>query len=92
MFIPHLIIGGVDTALGGLGGPNGIANALNNSNQVVGWSQLSGGAQHAFLYSNGAMQDLNLLIPPLSGITLVARSESIRPATSWRMVQTLRAR
>jgi probable HAF family extracellular repeat protein len=59
-------------SLGTLGGTNGVANALNNSNQVVGWSQTASGAQHAFLYSNGTMQDLNRLIPPLSGITLTS--------------------
>ncbi len=59
-----------DQNLGSLGGGSGVANALNNANQVVGWSQIAGGAQHAFLYSNHTMQDLNLLIPPLSGITL----------------------
>jgi probable HAF family extracellular repeat protein len=58
--------------LGNLGGSNAVANALNNANQVVGWSQVFGGAEHAFLYSNGTMQDLNLLIPPLSGITLTS--------------------
>jgi probable HAF family extracellular repeat protein len=61
-----------DVSLGSLGGTNGVANALNNSNQVVGWSQTTSGAQHAFLYSNGTMQDLNLLIPPISGITLTS--------------------
>jgi probable HAF family extracellular repeat protein len=61
-----------DVSLGSLGGANGVANALNNSNQVVGWSQIASGAQHAFLYFNGTMQDLNLLIPPLSGITLTS--------------------
>jgi probable HAF family extracellular repeat protein len=58
--------------LGNLGGANAVANALNNSNQVVGWSQIASGAQHAFLYTNGTMQDLNLLIPPVSGITLTS--------------------
>jgi probable HAF family extracellular repeat protein len=61
-----------DVSLGSLGGASGVANALNNANQVVGWSQIASGAQHAFLYSNGAMKDLNLLIPPLSGITLTS--------------------
>jgi probable HAF family extracellular repeat protein len=65
---PHLN----DISLGSLGGTNGAAYALNNSNQVVGWSQIASGAQHAFLYSNGTMQDLNLLIPPLSGVTLTS--------------------
>ena len=53
-----------------LGGPVAFANALNNSIQVVGSSQTAGGALDAFLYSGGSMQDLNLLIPPLSGITI----------------------
>ena len=70
---PHLYLSNqVDASLGSLGGTNGVANALNNSNEVVGWSQIANGAQHAFLYSNGSMQDLNLLIPPVSGITLVS--------------------
>lgn len=68
----HLSTGTGDTSLGTLGGTNSAAYALNNSNQVVGWSQIASGAQHAFLYSNGTMQDLNLLIPPLSGITLTS--------------------
>ena len=73
VLVPHLVTtASGDTALGTLGGLNGIVNALNNSNQVVGWSQTASGAQHAFLYSNGTIQDLNLLIPPLSGITLVS--------------------
>ena len=65
-------MGNADISLGSLGGTNGVAYALNNSNQVVGWSQIASGAQHAFLYSNGTMQDLNLLIPPLSGVTLTS--------------------
>ena len=69
---PHLSMGNADISLGSLGGTNGVAYALNNSNQVVGWSQIASGAQHAFLYSNGTMQDLNLLIPPLSGVTLTS--------------------
>jgi probable HAF family extracellular repeat protein len=69
---PHLLVGNVDTALGSFGGVNGGAHALNNSNEVVGWSQTAGGVAHAFLYFNGTIQDLNLLIPPLSGITLTS--------------------
>ena len=74
--VPYLQGAGVGGAyslglnLGSLGGVNGVANALNNGNQVVGWSQTASGAQHAFLFSNGQMQDLNLLIPPASGIVL----------------------
>ena len=61
-----------DASLGSLGGTNGVANALNNSNQVVGWSQIANGAQHAFLYANGSMQDLNSLIPSSSGFVLTS--------------------
>ena len=67
---PYVSVPGAGVSLGTLGGPVAFANALNNSNQVVGSSQTAGGALHAFLYSGGSMQDLNLLIPPLSGITL----------------------
>jgi probable HAF family extracellular repeat protein len=54
-----------------LGRSCAVANARNNSNEVVAWSQIASGARHAFLYANGTMQNLNLLIPPTSGITLV---------------------
>ena len=57
--------------LGTLGGASTVAGALNNANQVVGWSQTSTGARHAFLYSNGAMQDLNLLIPTSANVHLI---------------------
>ena len=57
--------------IGTLGGASAFATALNNSNDVVGWSLTASGAQHAFLYTGGTMQDLNLLIPATSGITLV---------------------
>lgn len=57
--------------LGSLGGSVGYASALNNSDQIVGWSQTASGAQHAFLWVNGKMQDLNLMIPPTSGIKLI---------------------
>ena len=74
LWTPRLVspLGYGPPSLGGLGGNSGMANALNNSNQVVGWSLKANGVQHAFLYSNGSMQDLNLLVPPLSGITLVS--------------------
>ncbi len=45
--------------LGSLGGDNTNAFAINASGQVVGQSYTSGdAANHAFLYSNGTMQDL----------------------------------
>ncbi len=69
---PYISTPGAGVRLGTLGGTIAFANALNNSNQVVGSSQIAGGALHAFLYANGSMRDLNLLIPPLSGVTLTS--------------------
>src|SRR6267143_1727646 len=45
--------------LGTLGGLSSIAFGINASGQVVGSSQIASGESHAFVYSNGAMQDLN---------------------------------
>lgn len=53
------------------------ANDINNAGQVVGFSDLSNSDfanRHAFLYSGGAMQDLNTLIPANSGWTLESAS------------------
>jgi len=59
--------------LGTLGGGSSYAYGINDSGQVVGYSWLSGGGDmHAFLYSNGVMQDLNALIAPGSGWELLA--------------------
>ena len=55
------------------GGNNSGAFGLNNLGQVVGWAQVgqvpSNGyfEQHSFLYSDGAMQDLETLVGPDSG-------------------------
>jgi probable HAF family extracellular repeat protein len=69
---PYISVPGAGISLGTLGGGNAFANALNNSDQVVGSSQIASGALHAFLYTGGTIQDLNLLIPPLSGVTLTS--------------------
>jgi probable HAF family extracellular repeat protein len=47
------------TRLPSLGGPQGAALAINNSNVIVGWSTTSTQAHHAFRYSGGQMIDLN---------------------------------
>jgi len=46
--------------LGGIGGGvlAGLATAINESGQVVGFSYLPNGEWHAFLYGNGIMRDL----------------------------------
>ncbi len=47
--------------LGTLGGSNSYAMAINDAGQVAGNAQLGSGYSHAFLYSNGVMQDLGTL-------------------------------
>jgi probable HAF family extracellular repeat protein len=47
--------------LGTLGGAASNAEAINEHGQVAGWSETAGGNRHAFLYSNGIMQDLGTL-------------------------------
>lgn len=49
-------------SLGTLGGSQSWGYSVNDSGQVAGVSYISGGqAEHAFLYSNGVMQDLGTL-------------------------------
>jgi probable HAF family extracellular repeat protein len=62
------------TDLGTLGGSNSWAYGINSAGQVVGDSITASGADHAFLYSNGTMTDLNSLIDPRSGWTLETAS------------------
>lgn len=53
--------------LGNLGGGFSDARALNDAGDVVGTSHIARGKRHAFVYRNGAMADLNSLIPADSG-------------------------
>ena len=55
------------TDLGTLGGTYSTAHDINAAGQVVGVADNSAGVDRAFLYSNGAMQDLNTLLPAGSG-------------------------
>jgi probable HAF family extracellular repeat protein len=58
--------------LGTLGGTTtSNAHGINNGDEVVGSSDTSDGGQHAFLYSDGVMSDLNSLIPANSGWVLL---------------------
>ncbi len=68
------------TFLGNLGGSvNTAARAINESSQIVGFSEIGyverpwgyDNIDHAFLYDNGVMTDLNTLIPQNSGWELM---------------------
>ncbi len=52
---------GVMTDLGTLGGDNSYGIDINDSGQVVGYSDVSNTEQHAFLYDGGTMIDLGTL-------------------------------
>jgi probable HAF family extracellular repeat protein len=57
--------------LGTLGGGFSGARGINNAGQIVGNATITGDtALHAFIYQNGAMTDLNTLIPANSGWVL----------------------
>jgi probable HAF family extracellular repeat protein len=60
--------------LGTLGGRDCLANDINNRGQIVGFSKCEGtviGSERAFVYRNGKMIDLNALIAPATGWTLL---------------------
>ena len=54
------------TDLGTLGGDSSDGYAINDSGQVAGFSDTSADEFHAFLYSDGVMQDLGTLGGPFS--------------------------
>lgn len=66
------------TDLGGLGG-NSYATGINNSGQIIGMSNVSPGADnyHAFLYSDGVMQDLGTFGGSYSAATDINNSGQI---------------
>ena len=47
--------------LGTLGGGSSVATSINNSGEIVGYSDMADGHLHGFLYTNGVMADLTLL-------------------------------
>jgi probable HAF family extracellular repeat protein len=70
---PNAPINPLTDDLGTLGGSFTTSTAINNSGDVAGYGSLPGNvAQHAFLYTSGAIRDLNSLIVPESGWTLMA--------------------
>lgn len=58
--------------LGTLGGGSSEALAISPAGVIVGWAQTSSNAQHAFIWSDGVMTDLNTLIPSGTGWVLEA--------------------
>ncbi len=46
------------TGLGNLGGPGSVAYGMNDHGEIVGDSFATDGKKHAFLYTNGMMNDL----------------------------------
>ncbi len=69
-----LVSGGTASNLGTLGGLNASAYAINNNGIVVGDSTLADGSQHAFIYRNGQITDLNGLIATSGWVLTSARA------------------
>jgi probable HAF family extracellular repeat protein len=57
--------------LGTLGGNQSEAYGINNAGQVVGYAENSSGVKRAFIYDGATMRNLNTLISPSSGWTLL---------------------
>src|SRR5215217_5359009 len=61
--------------LGTLGGTSSYGTGINDSGNVVGYSDTSAGEQHAFLYdSTNGMKDLNDMLPADSSWTITSAS------------------
>ena len=58
------------TDLGTLAGFFSVGSGINNAGQVTGTSITADRSEHAFLYANGQMMDLNDLIDPALGVTV----------------------
>ena len=72
-FLEHATVWGATgvTDLGTLGGERSEAYSINDAGQIVGWSLVStSDTAHAFVTRNGALTDLNELLPPDSGWVL----------------------
>jgi probable HAF family extracellular repeat protein len=75
-----LYAGGAMIDLGTLGGNNSEAYGINSLGQVVGKAQNAAGAYTAFLYSDGAVYDLNILSTTLPANTLLGAATSVNDA------------
>jgi len=63
--------------LGTLGGTTSESTGINDNGQVTGWSDTSAGVQHAFLYSNSQLLDLNSEIGSASILYTVISAQGI---------------
>ena len=63
------------TDLGTLGGTDSRAQGINDSTHIVGVADTGAETEHAFLWHDGAMTDLNDLLPPSSGWELATATD-----------------
>jgi probable HAF family extracellular repeat protein len=74
--------------LGTLGGIISWGRGINDIGQIVGMARDTAGADRAFLYSDGVMYDINSLIPPDSGWTMIdardINNSGVIVAYGWR--------
>ena len=83
-----MALSGSRVLLGTLGGTSSKAYGINDSDTVVGSSDVAGGgATHAFIYSNDNMVDLNSLVDPSLDVTL---TNAFAINASGQIVGTLR--
>jgi probable HAF family extracellular repeat protein len=83
-----MALSGSRVLLGTLGGTSSKAYGINDSDTVVGSSDVAGGGStHAFIYSNGNMVDLNSLVDPSLDVTL---TNAFAINASGQIVGTLR--
>ncbi len=55
-----------------LGGDGSTGYAINDNGHITGSAKIADGSWHAFIYSGGIMTDINTLIDPAGGLTLVS--------------------
>jgi len=81
---PFLYSHGLIHDLGTLGGRDAGANAINDLDEIVGWSQTTSNAEiRAFLYRQGQITDLGGLKGAYSNISTNVNAFSPPPIVSW---------
>ena len=79
---PHAVLysNGIVTDLGDFGGGTSMVYGINNSGQIVGGAATEDLDEHAFLYSDGTMIDLNSVIDQEYGWTIINDALAINDA------------